>query len=70
MNKQLLDLKAKENNKTDKCLSIALGIDPATYYRKKNEVSEFNRKELKILKEELNLSPQEFDSIFFDDLLA
>lgn len=46
-------------------LSDKLGINTATFYRKMNGESEFDRSELQIIRNELNLSPDDMDAIFF-----
>lgn len=65
MNKFMLDMKVKENGKTNEAMAKLLGIDVATYYRKRNGDSEFTLRELQVLRQELSLSPNEFDIIFF-----
>ena len=44
-----------------------IGVDPATFYRKKVGESDFYRREIQALRKILNLSSKEVDSIFFDD---
>lgn len=46
-------------------LADKIGINIATFYRKLNGESEFNRQEMNIIKNILNLNKTEMDSIFF-----
>lgn len=70
MNSLLLDLKIKEKGKTIEYIAKVLGIDPATFYRKKKGISDFTRKEIQIIRFELDLTPNEVDLIFFADTLT
>lgn len=70
MNALLLEMKAKSQGKNHEYMAKLLHIDPVTYYRKRVGESEFTRKEMQIIRSELNLSADEFDSIFFDDVLT
>lgn len=46
-------------------LSDKLGINIGTFYRKMNGESEFDRSELQIIRNVLNLSIDDMDAIFF-----
>lgn len=46
-------------------LAERVGITPQGFYNKLNGDSEFNRKELEVLKDALHLSTSEFMSLFF-----
>ncbi|MDD6467097.1 MAG: helix-turn-helix transcriptional regulator [Erysipelotrichaceae bacterium] len=70
MNPYLLDAKIKQKGLTLDKISSILGIDPATFYRKKKGESDFSRKEIQILRKTLDLTNQEVDSIFFTDSLT
>lgn len=66
MNSLLLELKTKECGKTNENVAKALGIDPATYYRKRRGITEFTRKEIQGIRKNLELTNAEVDQIFFD----
>lgn len=70
MNSLLLEMKMKERGKSHEYMANALNMAPSTYYRKRIGESEFTRKELQVIRFELKLSPEEFDSIFFTDVLT
>ena len=65
MNLLLLKSKMVEKGITDRELSSLLGINQATLFRKKNEVSDFYRNEIKVIKEVLELTDKDIDLIFF-----
>lgn len=67
LNCRLLELKIKEAGYSAESLSKKIGVDPATFYRKKVGESDFYRREIQALRKILNLSSKEVDSIFFDD---
>ena len=67
MKQERLKGKMVEHSLRDQDMAKLLGIDSSTFYRKKNGVTEFTREEIKIMKNLLNLSADEIDSIFFDD---
>lgn len=50
----------------EKLATIGISMTKATWYRKLNGTSEFDRKEIQGLIEILNLSPEEVESIFFN----
>lgn len=70
VNVLLLELKMKQKHLTNEDIAKALNIDPATFYRKKRGYSDFSRTEMQKIRSILNLTSQEVDSIFFDDVLA
>lgn len=70
MNSLLLEMKMKERGKTHEYMANVLDMASSTYYRKRTGESEFTRRELQVIRSELNLSPEEFDSIFFADVLT
>ena len=65
MNIYLLEMKMK--GKTNEDMARRIGVDPATFYRKKTGRSEFTRSELQAIRSELSLSQEELESIFFKD---
>ena len=70
MNRYLLDMHCKQMGLTDEHIAQLLDINTATYYRKKVGKSDFTRKEMQKIRSVLNLTPKEFDDIFFEDLLT
>ena len=67
MKQERLKGKMVEHSLRDQDMAKLLGIDSSTFYRKKNGVTEFTREEIKIMKNILNLTADEIDSIFFED---
>ncbi|MCQ4953024.1 MULTISPECIES: helix-turn-helix domain-containing protein [Holdemania] len=67
MNIYLLEMKMKIKGKTNEDMARRIGVDPATFYRKKTGRSEFTRSELQAIRSELSLSQEELESIFFKD---
>lgn len=67
MNTLLLEMKTKENGKTNASIAKAIDVDQTTYYRKRKGLSEFTRKEIQAIRKELDLTDKEVDQIFFDD---
>lgn len=67
MKQERLKGKMVEHSLRDQDMAKLLGIDSSTFYRKKNGVTEFTREEIKIMKNLLNLTADEIDSIFFED---
>ena len=57
----------KIKGKTNEDMARRIGVDPATFYRKKTGRSEFTRSELQAIRSELSLSQEELESIFFKD---
>lgn len=53
------------HEKTMRDVASAIGINEATLYRKVNGTSDFTRNEIQIIKQFLNLSSDEVESIFF-----
>ncbi|MFR5064817.1 MAG: hypothetical protein ACLTDD_08845 [Thomasclavelia spiroformis] len=66
MNWILLEAKTKECGLTNEEVAKAIGIDPATYYRKKRGETDFYRKEIRVIRKLLNLSSEDVDLIFFN----
>lgn len=48
-------------------VASAIGINEATLYRKVNGTSDFTRNEIQIIKQFLDLTSDEVESIFFAD---
>lgn len=67
MNVYLLEMKMKQANKTNEEVAKALNIDPATFYRKKKGESDFLRTEIQKIRNVLNLTSEDVDTIFFID---
>ena len=67
MNIYLKKMKMKIKGKTNEDMARRIGVDPATFYRKKTGRSEFTRSELQAIRSELSLSQEELESIFFKD---
>ena len=67
MNIYLLEMRMKIKGKTNEDMARRIGVDPATFYRKKTGRSEFTRSELQAIRSELSLSQEELESIFFKD---
>lgn len=65
MNTNLLRAKIIENGLNYSKIAEKLGINEATLYRKMSGKSDFNRNEIKVIKNELHLSNDEVDIIFF-----
>ena len=53
--------------KTMRDVASAIGINEATLYRKVNGTSDFTRNEIQIIKQFLDLTSDEVESIFFAD---
>lgn len=70
MNSLLLEMKMKERGKSQEYMANVLKMAPSTYYRKRIGESEFTRRELQVIRFELNLTAEEFDAIFFRDVLT
>lgn len=70
MNTRLLKARMVEHGYTDVTLSALIGINPATFYRKKNGESDFLRKEIQTMRTALHLTPEDVDAIFFAQELA
>ena len=67
MNIYVVEMKMKIKGKTNEDMARRIGVDPATFYRKKTGRSEFTRSELQAIRSELSLSQEELESIFFKD---
>lgn len=63
----LLEMRMKQRNKTNESVAAYLGIDPATFYRKKKGDSDFSRKEIQKMRSFLDLTAEDVDQIFFSD---
>ena len=63
--KELLKAKMVEKTINAETLADKLGINIATFYRKMNGESEFDRSELQLIKSILAINEQEMDAIFF-----
>lgn len=70
MNKELFDYKIKVKNLSREEIAHMLSINPVTLYRKLTGDSDFTRNEIKILKDALNWTNEEVDSIFFTNKVA
>lgn len=66
MNWILLEAKTKERGFTNLEVAKHIGVDPATYHRKKRGESDFYRIEIFKIRTMLNLTSEEVDSIFFN----
>lgn len=65
MNYRLLKAKMFEAGITDQEMAGHLSIDTSTFYRKKTGNSDFNREEIKKMKDILSLTLEDVDRIFF-----
>ena len=65
MNTRKLKAKMVENKDTLKDLSTALSISTTTCSMKVNQIREFTLTELQRIKDRYNLTPLEFEDIFF-----
>ena len=63
--KWMLKEKMEEAHVTSEGLAAEIGINPATFSRKMNGVTEFTRNEIQIIRYCLQLTAQEVDDIFF-----
>lgn len=70
MNKKLLESKMKLFGDTNQMLARAIGISPQSLSSKKNETNgaEFTQGEISMIKFRYDLSAQEIDQIFFDQM--
>ena len=55
------------NNLTQKQLAEKLGYSRPAYSKRESGIQKFDVNDLKILKQELNLTSEEIDDIFFED---
>lgn len=58
-------LAALEQGLSIEQIAVEIGINPATLYRKMSGVSDFTRCELQNLRRLLQLTPDQFEAIFF-----
>lgn len=63
---QLLKSKMALNDVTMARLAVEIGVNPSTLNRKFKGISEFNRNEILIIKNFLNLTADEVNAIFFN----
>lgn len=68
VNKRLLVSKLKDKNLTLEWLAGEIGVNPSTLHRKLNGESDFARPEIIVVKLRLNLSVEEVNSIFFNEV--
>lgn len=61
----LFRAKLEELDKTVEDVAGALGVNPATVYRKINGTSDFTRNEIQLIRHTLSLTIDEVDNIFF-----
>ena len=67
MNTELLRYRARVRGCSMAKLASLLGVNPATLTRKMTGESDFNRNEIKLIKDNLHLSNEEVDAIFFSE---
>lgn len=67
MDRYLLEMKMKQKGITNSELADKLKLSSVTLYRKKIGVSDFDRREILVIKDVLELSQDELDSIFFKE---
>ena len=66
MNSNILKSKIKLNRDTQESLAEYLGITNPTLSLKINGKSDFLRTEIQLIKQRYNLTPDEIDTIFFN----
>lgn len=64
MNMNYLRYKMKETGFTSEALAAKIGISLTSFYKRTSEQVDWNCKEMKAIKELLNLNHDEFDKIF------
>lgn len=67
MNALLLEYLAKAQGITIRELAEKIGVNQATFYRKKKGISDFTREEIKQIKDLLDLDNAQVDKVFFAD---
>lgn len=67
MNALLLEYLAKAQGITIRELAEKIGVNQATFYRKKKGISDFTREEIKQNKDLLDLDNAQVDKVFFAD---
>lgn len=67
MNALLLEYLAKAKGITIRELAEKIGVNQATFYRKKKGISDFTREEIKQIKDLLDLDNAQVDKVFFAD---
>lgn len=70
LNDRLLRAKIVEKGKTFSEVASILGIDVSTFSKKINNLTEFKRSEMQIIRMFLELSVEESEAIFFAEELA
>ena len=65
MNTELLKYHTHRNGLLMSDLAGLLGVHPSTLTRKMSGASDFNRNEIKMIKDNLGLSNTDLDAIFF-----
>lgn len=65
--KQYIGLEAKilEKGDTGRTIAKCLGINEGSVYNKRTGKTDFTAREIRLLKERFDLTPEEVDSIFF-----
>lgn len=61
----LFKAKIAERNRSTDEVAAAIGVNPATLYRKINGTSDFTRNEIQLIRHVLNLTTDEVEAIFF-----
>lgn len=61
----LFKAKIAEHNWSVEEVAAAIGVNPATLYRKINGTSDFTRNEIQMIKHALGLTSEEIEAIFF-----
>jgi hypothetical protein len=70
VNRNLLEAKIKEVGSNIAGAAKAIGVEKPTFYRKLSGESDFYRKEIEMLVKFLNLSIEDMEKIFFDNIVA
>lgn len=70
MNRNLLEAKIKEVGSNIAEAAKAIGVEKPTFYRKLSGKSDFYRKEIEMLVKFLNLSIDDMEKIFFNNVVA
>lgn len=66
MDALLLEYEMKKQSMTPEDMASVIGIDRATFYRKRKGESDFTRAEIQKIKNRLGLTPDQVDAIFFE----
>jgi len=70
VNKDYLRYICSEHNKSFEDLARAIGVNLSTFYRKLSGESDFSRNEIQIIRDQLHLSSEDVDKIFFTPALT